>query len=115
MENGSKQSSIINKLSYYYNKIKNMDQNSMSTYFFLVSFLVAVTLYSASISPSPNYHQIHIFIFIVVAYLISSIFFMHFRKSSRMAVIFFALYAIFTLYVIAVGVWTYVIIPLGFT
>ena len=131
MKNDRKQSSIINKFNYYYNKIKNIDPNRMTIYFFLVSFLVAITLYSASIEitqfrllNSSNitainsgsfYKQLHVFIFLVVASLLSSIFFMFLRKLGWPAVIFFVLYAVLTLYVIAVGVWTYVIIPLGFT
>lgn len=121
---------LLIKLNHYYNKIKDMDQGSMTVYFFLVSFLVAITLYSASIDMtqfkainSSNltamnsfYQQLHTFIFLVLMYLLASILFMFLKKRSGWsATLFFVIYTAFTLCVIAWGVWIYVIIPLGFT
>ncbi len=129
MENNGNPNHFTAKLGYYYNKIKNLDQRSMTIYFFLVSFLVAIVLYSASIdiaqfkilnptkitAINSFYQQLHIFIFLVLAFLLASILFMFLKKRSGWsATIFFVIYTAYTLCVIAWGIWTYIIIPLGF-
>ena len=129
MENNGKPNNFTAKLGYYYNKIKNLDQRSMTIYFFLVSFLVAIVLYSASIdiaqfkilnptkikAINSFYQQLHIFIFLVLVFLLVSILFIFLKKRSGWpATVFFVIYTAYTLGVIAWGIWTYIIIPLGF-
>jgi hypothetical protein len=127
--NKAKNNWFINWFICNYNKVRNMDNSRMAIYFFMVSFLVAVSLYSASIDATafrilnPGntaplisfYAQLHLFIFYVVAFLLGSIFFMLIRKAGWPAVIYFVLFATGTLYIIALGILTYIIIPLGFT
>ena len=126
--NKAKNNWFINWFVCNYNKVKNMDDSRMAIYFFMVSFLVAVSLYSASIDATafrilnPGntaplisfYAQLHLFIFYVVAFLLGSIFFMLIRKVGWPAVIYFVLFATWTLYIIAWGILKYIIIPLGF-
>jgi hypothetical protein len=117
-----------NRLLFYYNKIKNLDQSSMAIYFFLVSFSVAIILYSASIdiaqfkllNPTAIkainnlYQLLHIYIFLVLTFFLLSILFMFLKKKAGWsATLFFVLYTIYTLGIIVSGIWFYIIIPMG--
>lgn len=127
--NKSKNNHFINWIIYIYNKVRNMDNNTISVYFFMVSFLVAIILYSASIEVTEFkilnisntasiisfYTQLHLFIFYVLVFVIASIFFILIRKLGWPAVIYSVLFILFTLYIIILGIWTYIIIPFGFT
>jgi hypothetical protein len=100
----------------------------MAIYFFLVSFSVAIILYSASIdiaqfkllNPTAIkainnlYQLLHIYIFLVLTFFLLSILFMFLKKKAGWsATLFFVLYTIYTLGIIVSGIWFYIIIPMG--
>ncbi len=99
------------------------DKKIMDSYFFLFSFLVAITLFSAStvateariLNPGNEvqlinfYTQLHTFIFIIVFLLLGGTIFSFFKKY-WIANIMSILYYVLSIVIVAWGVYTYIVL-----
>lgn len=105
--------------------LEHMEKEFTRLYFILFAFLVAIVLFSAStvatefriLNPGDTapiisfYLQLHIFILLLVSFLLGGILFSFFKKWSWAGYFLTYLYYVLSIIILAYGVWIYVVLP----